>query len=69
MNERISHLNHLLVYKSCQWKSVSKIHLTWFYNSILDITCEKWTYSQVISSSRYRQSFGVDNVDKYIYNV
>ena len=33
--------NDQLAYKSCQLKSVRKIHLTWFYNSILHRTCEK----------------------------
>ena len=70
MNERICHENHQLAYKYRQFKSARKIHLTWIYNSTLNIKLkENGPIHKIFHTTDIEKVLGVDNLHEYIKNV
>ena len=70
VNESMCHENHQLAYKYHQLKRAHKIHLTWFYNSILHIKlAENRPIHKIFHPTDIEKVFGVDSLDEYINNV
>ena len=64
------HENHQLEYKHRQLKNAEKIHLTWFWNNVIDVKLnERSEPRKIYHIIDIKKLLGVDNLDDSINNT
>ena len=64
------HENHQLEYKRRQLKNAEKIHLTWFWNNVIDVKLnERSEPRKIYHIIDIKKLLGVDNLDDSINNT
>ena len=70
ISESMYHENHPLAYKCRQLKNAGEIHLTWFWNNVINVKLhERSQPAKIYHIIDIEKLLGVDNLDNFINNT
>ena len=70
VSESMSHENQQLAYKCRKLKSTRKIHTTWFYNNVVNLTLtEHRRIHKIFNVTDIENLLEINNLEEYINNV